>query len=258
MTDIRKLYILLCGYEVIRKSGCLRDAPRNILMAVPICCYLMETARGWVLFDTGLNSARLRDPAEAARLFCNDTFPAAPVVLPEHELSAHLAAIGVAPEEVTHILLSHAHGDHTGHVADFPSAQIWIQKAEHAAAFSSEGRATKQFGDIASPDLDWHVIEGDVEVMPGLELIFTPGHRPGHQSALVRLPSGAAKILTGDAVDLLEGFEREVLGGATDDDDALASIRRLNRLAAETGAELVPLHDPGFVERTRLAPEYHE
>ncbi len=33
MTDVRKLYILLCGYEIIRKSGCIRDEQPNILLA---------------------------------------------------------------------------------------------------------------------------------------------------------------------------------------------------------------------------------
>lgn len=257
MTEINKLYILLCGYEIIRKSGCMRDAPPRILLAVPICCYLLDTARGYVLFDTGLHSSRLRDPAQAAELFCNDTFPAAPVVLPEHELLGQLDGLGIAPQEVSQIILSHAHGDHTGHLAAFPNAEILIQTAEYDAAFSPEGRQSRSFDDIAASALRWRQVDGDVEVMPGLRLLFTPGHRPGHQSALVELPSGATKLLTGDVADLLENYDREVLGGATDDAAALDSIRRIKRLAAETGAEIVPLHDPGFVERARLAPDHY-
>lgn len=257
MTDVRKLYILLCGYEVIRKSGCLRGAPREILLAVPICAYLLETAQGFVLFDTGMASFRLRDPAEAHRAFANDTFPLPPVVLPEHELLPQLAALGVASQDVRLILLSHAHGDHTGHLSAFPGAEIVIQRAEHAAAFGPDGQAARNFDDYAGDALRWRIVEGDAPVMPGLELLFTPGHRPGHQSALVTLPSGARKILVGDVVDLLENFEAEVIGGATDPAAALASLRRLKALSAETGAELVPLHDPDFVQRARRAPEFY-
>lgn len=258
MTDVTKLYILLAGYEVIRRSGCVRGEDRHIILAVPICCYLMETAHGPVMFDTGINASRLADPAKAAALFVNDTFPAAPVVLPEHQVLTQLAAIGVDPAAVTRVVLSHAHGDHTGNLAAFPNAEIIIQKLEHDAAFSAAGRTSGSFGDIESPDLRWRVIEGDTEVMPGLELLLTRGHRPGHQSAVVTLPSGAVKILTGDAADLLENFDREVLGGAVDDEAALASIRRLKAVAQERGAELVPLHDPDFVQHAKLAPAYYD
>ena len=257
MTDVRKLYILLCGYETIRKSACVRGAPRSIILAPPICAYLMETARGYVLFDTGLNSAPLADVMGARAAYVNDNFPAPPIVLPEHEILPQLAELGVAPEDVTEVILSHAHSDHTGALSRFPKARVTIQRMEHEAAFSEEGRRANAFANIAG-DIDWHIIDGDFELMPGLDLLLTRGHRPGHQSAVVRLPSGATKVLVGDAADLLENFETETLGSSMDDAAALASIRRLKSIADRTGGELVPLHDPGFVERALLAPAYYD
>jgi len=258
MTDVRRLYILLSGYEFIRKSGCVRGERPNVVLAVPICCYLAETRHGFVLFDTGLDSRRLADPLAAIALFRDATFPAPPVVLPEHEVLPQLAAIGVAPHDVREIVLSHAHGDHTGHLRDFPNARITIQRQEYEAAFSDAGRRSPFFEDIAAPTLDWHVIDGDWSLMPGIDLVLTRGHRPGHQSAVVRLPRSGVKILVGDAADLLENFEREVLGSSMDDAAALHSIRRLKALAAETGGELVPLHDPCFVQGARLAPDCYD
>ncbi|MBB5752440.1 N-acyl homoserine lactonase family protein [Prosthecomicrobium pneumaticum] len=258
MTDVRKLFILLCGYEVIRKSACIRGDDRRIVLAVPICAYLIETAKGYVLFDTGLDSAPLADPVEAVRLFRNDSFPAPPVVLPEHELLPQLARLGVAPDDIGTVLLSHAHGDHTGHLRHFRRARVVIQKMEHEAAFSEAGRQARSFAEIAGPEIDWHIVEGDHSVMPGLDLVLTRGHRPGHQSAVVRLPNSGVKILTGDVVDLLENFDREILGSSMDDAAAMASLRRLKAIAAETGGELVPLHDPGFVARAKLAPDFYD
>jgi N-acyl homoserine lactone hydrolase len=258
MTDVRRLYILLCGYEFIRKSGCIRGERPNIVLAVPICCYLLDTGRGFAMVDTGLDSRRLADPLAAIAIFRDATFPAPPVVLPEHEVPAQLAALGVAPGDIREVVLSHAHGDHTGHLRDFPNARITIQRQEYEAAFSDAGRQSPFFEDIAAPDLDWHVIDGDWSLMPGLDLVLTRGHRPGHQSAVVRLPRSGVKVLTADAADLLENFEREVLGSSMDDDAALASLRRLKAIAAETGGELVPLHDPCFVQTARLAPEYYD
>ena len=43
-----------------------------------------------------------------------------------------------------------------------------------------------------------------------------------------------------------------------DDAAALASIRRLKAIARDTGGELVPLHDPGFVQTARLAPLFYD
>lgn len=256
-TDVRRLWILLCGYEIIRRSGCLRGAPRRLVLAVPICAYLIETAHGFVLFDTGLDATPLGDPARAAR-FVDDVFPAPPVVLPEHDLLRQLAEIGVEPGMVGRIVLSHVHADHTGHLRRFPNARVTIQRREYEAAFRPEAQLSPTFADISDPAIDWDVIDGDTTLMPGFELHFTPGHRPGHQSAVLELPRSGVKILTGDAVDLLENFDREILGSSMDDDAALASLRRLKAVARETGGELVPLHDPGFVERARLAPEFYD
>ena len=58
-TDVEKLYILLCGYEVIRKSACVRGDNPRIVLTVPICAYLLATKRGYVLVDAGLDSATL-------------------------------------------------------------------------------------------------------------------------------------------------------------------------------------------------------
>jgi len=257
MTDVRKLYIFLCGYEIIRKSACTRGLGSNFILAVPICAYLLDTAQGLVMFDTGLNSSRLAHDAHARALFVNDKFPAPPIVFPEHELLPQLAAIGVAPDDVSQVILSHTHIDHVGALHYFRRARVVIQRLEHEAAFSDEGRARFYFADIAGRDLDWHLIDGDCEIMPGLDAILTGGHRPGHQSLVVRLPESGTKVLTADVADLRENFDKEILGSAVDDAAALASIRRLNAIVASTGAELVPLHDPDFVHNARLAPLFY-
>ena len=206
MTEVTKLYILLCGYEIIRKSGCIRGEQPNIVLAVPICCYLMETSRGFVMFDTGLDSTPLADVVASNARFRNDKFPAPPIVLPEHEVLPQLAAIGVAPADVVEIILSHAHGDDTGHLTDFPNARVTIQKLEYDAAFSEGTRGIQGFHEVVSPRIRWNVIDGDWQLMPGIDLVLTRGHRPGHQSAVLRLPNSGVKILVGDVADLLGEF----------------------------------------------------
>ena len=97
------------------------------------------------------------------------------------------------------------------------------------------------------------------EVMQGLEGLLTAGHTPGHQSFAVELPHGGSKILTCDAGDLWENFAEEIAPGETAaPDEALPSIRRLKRIAAERRAELILLHDPNLVQTLRLAPECYD
>ena len=62
VTLARKLTILLLGYEIIPKTVSTRDRGSRFVMAEPICAYLIETERGHVLFDTGVNADNIRDP----------------------------------------------------------------------------------------------------------------------------------------------------------------------------------------------------
>ena len=142
------------------------------------------------------------------------------------------------------------------HLGAIPAAEIVVQRAGHEAAFSEPRRRSHSLADIASPDLAWRVMDGDVSVID--RLVLTPGHRPGHRSAVVTLASGAVEILVGDAADQPENVEREVLGGATEDEAPLGIIRRLTAIAAERNGELAPLHDPAFVLSARLAPAFYE
>ncbi|MBN9449843.1 MAG: hypothetical protein J0I67_23410 [Bosea sp.] len=100
MTLARKITVLLLGYEVIPKTVSTRDRGARFVMAEPICAYLIETERGLVLFDTGVNVDNIRDPVRRESLFMSRGWLAPPIVLPEHDFLAQLAAIGVSPADI--------------------------------------------------------------------------------------------------------------------------------------------------------------
>ena len=65
VTSIRRLYVLLCGYEVIPKTISTRDIGGRFILSEPICAYLLDTETGWVLLDAGVNPDNIRDPERA-------------------------------------------------------------------------------------------------------------------------------------------------------------------------------------------------
>ena len=259
MTSVQRLYVLLTGYEFLAKSVSVLGAPEKFILSEPICAYLLETTEGCVLIDCGLNLKVLRDPGLAEASYGRHVYPTLPVVLPEHELLPQLARLGVTSSDIHHVILSHVHIDHTGELAHFTHAKISIQAQEHAWAFGDVPNVAVRRADFDMPGLDWNLVDGDWTVVPGLEGLLTAGHTPGHQSFVVTLPSGAVKILTMDAGDLWENFEKEIAPGSMETpEEGLPSIRKLKRLVAERSAELILLHDPNLVQGLRLAPEWYE
>src|SRR6185437_7735392 len=100
-------------------------------------------------------------------------------------------------------------------------------------------------------------IEGDHTLAPGVELIVTPGHTPGHQSLLVTLPGGPL-LFTVDAVYLQRLWEDDELGAADDLTAARASMDRLRALAAQTGARVICGHDAAVWAALRHPPAAYD
>ncbi|CAF1314645.1 unnamed protein product [Didymodactylos carnosus] len=261
MTSVRRLYVMLCGFEIIPKTVSTRNLGANIIMSEPISAYLLDTTEGWILIDTGLDETRVDDPILAQTYFVNRGWKPPPVVLSVHRLRYQLSLLGLEPQMISRVILTHTHADHTGNLKYFRHAKIYIQRKEYEHSFRPQG----ELGcacireDYDYPDIDWHLMDGDWSVVPGLDMISTPGHTPGHQSARVVLPSGNIFILPADAGDLLENFRDEILPGeSVDDEAALKSIRLLNQLASEHNACLFLGHDPVFIQTIKLAPDYYD
>ena len=92
------------------------------------------------------------------------------------------------------------------------------------------------------------LVDGDTELLPGLELIETSGHVPGHQSVLVRLPKTGAVLLTLDAVPFGAGFIRDVQDdGSNPDAEAIraSTIKLLDLVEREQIGLVIFGHDQG-------------
>jgi N-acyl homoserine lactone hydrolase len=257
ITRVRRLFVLLCGFEILPKTISTKGVGGRFILSEPVCAYLLDTEDGWILLDAGLNPTKINDP-QKAKIYYADRGMMAPVIRAEHDLAAQFRAIGIGFGDVSRVILSHMHLDHAGCIAQFAHAPIYVQRREYERAFSDAAGIAYFKSDYDHPGLDWRLVDGDWEVMPGLTMLETSGHTPGHQSAVVRLPETGVIVLPFDAGDLQENFDLEIPPGETSDEAAaLASIRRLKAILADTGGRLILLHDPVQIQQTRLAPEFY-
>ena len=89
-------------------------------------------------------------------------------------------------------------------------------------------------------------------------IIATPGHTPGHQSLLVKLPKTGAVLLSGDAVHFKDNWDnRRVPSINTDKDKTLASMQRMADVLAKEKAQLWINHDKAQTDTLKHAPEFY-
>ena len=247
---VEKLYILNCG------EGATSDVSRwspgvdeGKSMDFVDNCYLIKHAQGWMLWDTGIPDAVAAMP--------NGLVPADPKGLFWHRpktLAAQLDELGVKPSDVKTIAVSHTHPDHIGNVEMFPAAMLYVQKAEYewpgangAPRFKPEHPVTKLEGD--------RDLFGDGSVT----ILSTPGHTPGHQSLLVKLPHTGAVILSGDAVHFKSNWDnRRVPSMNFNKEQTLASLQKISDTMTKENAQFWINHDKPQRETLKMSPAFYD
>jgi glyoxylase-like metal-dependent hydrolase (beta-lactamase superfamily II) len=158
-------------------------------------------------------------------------------------LPNQLAALGLRPQDITHVVNSHLHFDHCGCNALFPRATFLVQKAELDAAREPGSQAHARGWDHA---LDYRAVDGEHDVFGdgSVVLLPTPGHTPGHQSLRVVTAPRRAFVAAADACYTRAHLERELLPGAVwNPRQMLDSMRLLARLGARSDTQLLFGHD---------------
>jgi N-acyl homoserine lactone hydrolase len=107
-----------------------------------------------------------------------------------------LADLDMSPADIGLVINTHLHFDHCGQNAVFRHAPVYVQRAELSRARREAPELCDWLGFM---NARFELLDGDAEVLPGLEVIATPGHTAGHQCVLVRGDGEAVDVLIGDA-----------------------------------------------------------
>ncbi|MEM3851899.1 MAG: N-acyl homoserine lactonase family protein [Methanomassiliicoccales archaeon] len=157
----------------------------------------------------------------------------------DNSLVDELAAHELKPGDIDIVINTHLHMDHCGNNRLFNKARKYIQKRELEYAPSPHrfmrGGYVKEFFE----NMEFETVEGEAVITPGVRVMETPGHTPGHQSVIIE--AGGRRITyTGDAAPLLENLERrDVTGILFDPVKELESIDKLRAI----GGEYIASHD---------------
>lgn len=250
-----RLYRLDCGTMRLGDMSLMSDRGRyqGRSYDIVISCYLIKHGNEWMLWDTGLSREYLQG-VTAGKL----------EMKLEKPIVDQLRTLGLKPEDINYVGLSHAHFDHAGQSNEFPDATMILQKKEYEVLSSQ--RAPEHFIDPAL--LQKHVkggrlrlIEGDTDIFgDGLvQTILLPGHTPGHMALKLNLPHAGVVILSGDQWHFPENRAgNQVPKFNFDHDDTIVSSAKLERIINETHATLVIQHEPADNQKLPALPAFLE
>ena len=268
MNPVRRIWPLLTATHRYDKSISTWQRGRGQIIEAPILAYLIETANGRILYDVGCDHAKIADPVARARHYDPAVFDfGAPDMRDEQRLPHHLARLGLTPADVDVIFIGHLHFDHAGGLRDLRrcgcGAEIHLQHDEWAAGASGDDPAVfaDDLIDDAGSPLQFKLHAGEYVVSSGVLAVATPGHTAGHMSMWIEMPKGPPVLLAGDAADLQENLDDDIAPGTLWQDreaEAIASIRKLKALAADTGAVIWPNHDFAFYRSLPAYPRWVE
>jgi N-acyl homoserine lactone hydrolase len=249
-TGVEKLYVLNCGEgtagDISRWTPGLNEGKT---MDFVDTCYLIKHTQGWFLWDTGI--------ADAVAAMPNGLAPADPKAVTWRRpktLAAQLEQIGVKPSDIKTMGVSHTHPDHIGNVEMFPQATLYVQKTEYDWPGANNEPRFK-------PSHPVELLSGDKDVFGdgSLTILSTPGHTPGHQSLLVKLPKTGAVVLSGDAVHFKDNWDnRRVPSMNANKEQSASSMQKIADTLDKTKGQLWINHDKAQRDSQKMSPEFYD
>ena len=212
-------------------------------MPIPIGVYtwLIEGASKNVLVDAGCSADFLSGVG----------FPAQQVSTQEAELEK----VGLTVDDIDVVIITHLHIDHAKDVDKFNNATFVVQQSELDFAANPHPIQAGWFVDL--PEDRIQVVDGDVEILDGIQVIHTPGHTPGGQSVLIETESGTTGLCGLCTIrdnlyppeELRQMGVRAITPGIhTDARQAYDSLIKLLEMADQ----VIAIHDPAYKSVERI------
>jgi glyoxylase-like metal-dependent hydrolase (beta-lactamase superfamily II) len=241
---VDRMYVLECGESKTNdvSANWSPGVDVGVSRAFSDNCYLIVHGERLFLWDTGMSDSIAAKPegvSAAGGLL---------TLWVRKPLASQLAALGVSPTAVTDIAFSHFHADHVGNANLFTSARLYVQEPEYEAAFGADP-AKFNFNPALYGKLKDNPtvkLTGDYDVFGdgSVVIVSTPGHTPGHQSLLVRLPDRGPVVLSGDMVHFEENWaHRRIPSRNFDKKQTAQSMEKVAALLAKENAQLWINHD---------------
>lgn len=248
-----RLYALDCGRIHLPDMGVFSDTGeydgRPGTLVSP--CFLVVHPSGTLLWDTGLGDHLAGKGAVP--------LDGGTVLEVERSLQSQLQMIGIS--RVDYLGFSHFHFDHTGNAGAFRDATWLVNAREREAALKEPAPFVNPDNIRPSRQTKQQALEGDHDVFGdgSVKILRAPGHTPGHQVLLLRLPASGPVILSGDLYHTRENRKyQRVPSFNTSRAETLASMNRIETLARNLGARIIIQHDPDEFAALPQVPAYLE
>lgn len=181
---------------------------KNIRYRGSLQNYLIDTGSEVILVDTGLPAGTPEEvPDENSTLYTGK------------DISSYMeafAALGYKPQQVTKILLTHKHGDHSGELRSFPNAKIYVSRDEIGA---EELQGLDNIVPVDFTDGAYHNFPESQKIADGIYFIKAKGHTNGNSIIIVE-NDGLFYMLHGDITYVDEALYENKLSVVFDDKDA--------------------------------------
>lgn len=219
----------------------LHDGTTAVAGMVPVPVWLLEGTSRKILIDTGLGD--IDEITEMTGRYGVQTYGTRSV---DQDLVVGLAEHGVSPEDIDVVVLTHLHFDHVGNNHLFPNATFIIHRSEAAQGFAPAHYCQFTYPEYAYKLTELNdriqIIDGDVQIEPGVRLLAIGGHTPGTLAVVIDTDEGRV-ALAGDLMYNYRNLELNWPTGSFWDLQALMSGYERLHLEADI---IVPGHDWEF------------
>jgi len=260
-----KLYVFDCGTLHIADPERFRFKQEELATTeMSVACFLVTHPKGTLIWDTGIVPDNAWTPTGHPTT--------QHIVLPDSQqrdvtvvksLKGQMAELGYSPSDITYLVLSHYHYDHTANANEFAGATWLVRQVEREAMFAEKPPGTTQPSSYSALrnskavilKTDEHDVFGDGTVV----IKLAPGHTPGHQVLYLKLAKTGGVVLSGDLYHYPE--ERKLGRVPTfefNQDQTRATRMVIEAFLNKTGAQLWIQHDFRGNAKLKKSPNFYE